>query len=503
MKQIPNILFLICALSFCRSIVSADNSSTDRKPAGAGQFYPASKTDLAKMLKELHSKAVTAKGIKNIIALISPHAGYVYSGVVAASTYNQLDPTGAYDDIFILGPSHHVGFEGAAVYTKGNFITPLGTVEVDKELGERLMKANGLFTDRADAHLQEHSVEVQLPFLQSRLRKPFKIVPIVIGASNPQTLEKIAATLRPFLNPRNLFIISTDFSHYPSYENAGKVDKATAEAIISNSPDRFLSAIRENDRLAIPNLATSACGSSCILTLLYMTRESPDAKFELIQYRNSGDVEIGDKGWVVGYCAIAVSKADGKSEGDTRLSKTCKTALLKIARSTVEQYVQANRLPPIDTTRLPKELKTARGAFVTLNKNHALRGCIGRFAPDEPLYKVVQDMAVAAATQDYRFPPVGKDELKDLEVEISVLTPMRRVHSVDEIELGRHGIYLRKGNRSGTFLPQVATETGWSKEEFLGHCARDKAGIGWDGWKDAEIYVYEAEIFSEHEAAEK
>jgi AmmeMemoRadiSam system protein A len=144
-------------------------------------------------------------------------------------------------------------------------------------------------------------------------------------------------------------------------------------------------------------------------------------------------------------------------------------------------------------------MKVKSGAFVTLKEKGDLRGCIGRFISDEPLYKVVQEMAIASSTEDTRFPRVESKEIDELEIEISVLSPMKKIHSIDEIELGKHGIYIKKGYYSGTFLPQVATETGWTKEEFLGHCARDKAGIGWDGWKDAEIYTYEADVFSEKE----
>ena len=136
---------------------------------------------------------------------------------------------------------------------------------------------------------------------------------------------------------------------------------------------------------------------------------------------------------------------------------------------------------------------------MTLNEHHQLRGCIGRFDADEPLFKVVQCMAAASASQDYRFSPVEPSEVKNLQIEISVLTPMRKISSIDQFELGKQGIYMKKGNRAGTFLPQVAQETNWTKEEFLGHCAQDKAGIGWDGWKDAELYVYEALVFGEPE----
>jgi len=163
------------------------------------------------------------------------------------------------------------------------------------------------------------------------------------------------------------------------------------------------------------------------------------------------------------------------------------------------ERVRNGKLPVVDTASLTAAMKTPCGAFVTLNEHDQLRGCIGRFGAQEPLYRVVQEMAAAAATEDYRFPPVQGRELDKLSIEISVLTPMRRISSIDEIQLGKSGIYIKKGDRAGTFLPQVATETGWNKEEFLGHCAEEKAGIGYDGWKDAEIYVYEAVVFSESE----
>jgi AmmeMemoRadiSam system protein A len=159
--------------------------------------------------------------------------------------------------------------------------------------------------------------------------------------------------------------------------------------------------------------------------------------------------------------------------------------------------VKNHTKPEIDEKNLSPILKTNCGAFVTLKKNGNLRGCIGRFDASEPLYKVVQEMAIASSTQDTRFLPVESNEIPELEIEISVLTPMRRISTIDEFELGKHGIYMRKGYRSGTFLPQVAAETGWTKEEFLGHCAQDKAGFGWNGWKDAELFVYEALVFGE------
>jgi AmmeMemoRadiSam system protein A len=255
--------------------------------------------------------------------------------------------------------------------------------------------------------------------------------------------------------------------------------------------------MRRYEQSGIPNLATTLCGVSGVLTLLYMTSSSADVTYHPIQYKNSGDIPGGDKEHVVGYYAIAVTKQAKPGKASFKLDTKEKAALLAIARRTVERYIRTRSVPEVDPTTLSDALKSPCGAFVTLNKRGMLRGCIGRFDASEPLYKVVQEMAVAAATQDYRFKPVEEDEVKDLKIEISVLTPMRKISSIDEFQLGKHGIYIRKGFRSGTFLPQVAQETGWTKEEFLGHCAQDKAEIGWQGWKDADLYVYEALVFGE------
>jgi MEMO1 family protein len=471
--------------------------AVDRQPAVAGQFYPGTAGELRSTLKDLYSHAVAPKGIENIAAIISPHAGYVYSGGVAASGFNQLDPSRRYDNIFIIGPSHHVGFEGASVYTAGNFVTPLGTVQVNTRLGAQLLLKSKSFVSRTDAHLTEHSVEVQIPFLQYRFGKNCVIVPIVIGAGSPSTLKEIASVLRPYFNEHNLFIISSDFSHYPPYDAAIKADKVTADAIVSRSPDALMRVMKSNAESGIPNMATSLCGWPCVLTLLYMIEDDPAIHLQLLQYKNSGDASVGQKDQVVGYCSIIVSRATELKKESFNLTEKDKKDLLILARRTVEQQVSQKGVGEVNPAGFTKTLATNCGAFVTLRKNGDLRGCIGRFDASEPLYAVVQKMAIASSMEDYRFSPVASAELSQLEIEISVLTPMRRIASIDEFQLGKHGIYIKKGSRAGTFLPQVAEETNWTKEEFLGHCAQDKAGIGWNGWKDAELYVYEALVFSE------
>jgi AmmeMemoRadiSam system protein A/AmmeMemoRadiSam system protein B len=385
---------------------------------------------------------------------------------------------------------------GGSVYLAGDYITPLGTVSVNSLLADKIVSDNKYLSFIPEAHRTEHIIENQLPFLQYFLQEPFKIVPMVIGTSNEKILKSIAETLYPYFSDDNLFIISADFAHYPNYRDAQKSDSLTAQAILSNNTETFLQQLRRNENKGMPGHVTSTCGSTAIQTLLYITEDQIGLQYVPIEYKNSGDAPIGDKNRVVGYFAISVVW-DNLSKVSDFLTKKDKRDLLNIARATVEDYVNLGRITNLVTSGYSDNLKKRSGAFVTLNKNHNLRGCIGRFVSDEPIYKVVQEMAIAAATQDYRFKPVDAQELSEIEIEVSILTPLRKVSSLDEIELGRDGIYIVKGNHNGTFLPQVALETGWTKEEFLGHCARDKAGIGWDGWKDAEIYIYQAIVFSE------
>jgi MEMO1 family protein len=472
----------------------------DRKPAAAGRFYTADSAELRAELKEFFSEA-KPRMAGTVQAVILPHAGYVFSGPVAASGINQVDPDRSFDNVFIIGSSHQVSFMGASIYDKGDYITPLGKVPVNTELADKLIRDNPVFCYNADADKYEHCVEVEVPFLQYHLRKPFRLVPIVLGTQSEQTCKKIGQALKPYFNGKNLFVISSDFSHYPAYSDAEAADKATCDAILANDPDKYLAFLDEYKGKDVPNLATNLCGWTSVLTLLYMTSADPGCRFAPVEYLNSGDSRYGDKREVVGYWAIAVTRTSVSEPAGSSfdLSRKDKETLLAIARNTIRDYVTSRKTPDINTSGFSDALKVHAGAFVTLKENGDLRGCIGRFTADVPLYQVVQEMAIASSTEDYRFSPVSPGEVDKIRIEISVLTPLKKITSPDEIVLGKHGIYIRKGFSSGTFLPQVATETGWSKEEFLGHCSRDKAGIGWDGWKTADIYTYEALVFSEEE----
>jgi len=476
----------------------AQDAPQNRKAYAAGRFYTENPEALKTQLLQLFAKAAPRKEGALPLAIIVPHAGYVYSGEVAASGFNQIDPNRKFEHIFVIGSSHTTAFQGASVYCDGNYETPLGIVKVDTELAKKLVVENKILKSYTEPHLYEHGLEVQLPFLQYYLKNDFSIVPIILGPSTGDTPQKLAAVLKPYLNEKNLFVISSDFSHYPSYKNACTADQATAEAIQTNKPAKLLAALEKNKDNDIPGLATSLCGWSSVLTLLYMTEKMPDLSIDLVQYKNSGDLPYGDKDKVVGYYSISFNKSKlAEREDEFSLSQDDKEYLLTLARRTITEYINKGITPEVDASTLSTELKTPCGAFVTLNKEGKLRGCIGRFNPEQPLWKVVQAMAIAAATKDYRFIPVTGGEIADLEIEISVLTPLKKIKSADEFTLGKQGIYIQKGKSTGTFLPQVAAQTGWSKEEFLGHCAQDKAGIGWNGWKSAELFTYEALVFKE------
>ena len=469
-----------------------------RKPAVAGSFYPAS----AKEIKALTAPWLHPESGPAPQALIVPHAGYVFSGEVAAAAYSRIPRNHPYKRIFLLGPSHRVGFPGASVDTLySSTETPLGRVPIDVSLGKELIRT-GAFTCRNDAHDREHCLEVQLPLLQQLFEEVPPIVPIVIGTQRLGLLEKMAEALDPYFNPDNLFIISSDFSHYPSYEDARASDLALADAIASGGLEDFLEALSEIGRKDYVGQDTAACGACAIAVLLCMMDDQGRGRFsvEHRMYRNSGDSPYGDKDRVVGYNALVITRRERQAAQEEHLfhfSDEEKAAMTATARAAI---YSALGLPfGGDDTPVGILKEKGYGAFVTLHLNGRLRGCIGRFTSPSTLHATIREMARSAAFSDPRFPALSKKEAPAVEIEVSVLSPLKRIRSIDEFKLGRDGIYMIKGSSHGTFLPQVAEETGWNTEEFLGHCARDKAGIGWNGWKDAELYTYQTEVVKESE----
>ncbi len=463
----------------------------DREPVVAGTFYSEDANSLKQQLGDFFSVFEKQKARDNISAVIVPHAGYVYSGLVAASAYAKISKDAQYDNVFIIGSSHHVSFRGASVYNQGNYKTPLGLVKVNVELANQLIKSTKEIIFKSEAHLEEHTIEVQLPFLQFYLEKMPPVIPLLIGTQDVEVCRRIANSLSSYFNSKNLFVISSDFSHYPEGDSAKMNDSLTADAICRNNPEDLKKVLDENRHRGVANLFTSLCGWTSVLTLLYMTTGKPFV-YSKVMYQNSGDVLNGSKKRVVGYQSIIIER---KEKNDIGLTAVEKDSLIALCRKQIvgelgEKWIDKEEL------KVPDFMKKWNSAFVSVYVAGELRGCLGRFDSDLRLEVLLKDLAVSAAFGDRRFHPVVKDELDDLRIEISLLTPMRKVSSINEIVLGKHGVYVKKGLNTGTFLPQVVDKTNWTKEEFLGHLSRDKARIGWDGWKEAEIYVYEAIVFS-------
>ena len=500
-----NVLKLTLALLVMTAHVDCTPSREAEKvrPAAvAGQFYEAE----ADSLRAGVGRFISSSGVKpagGVQALIVPHAGYVYSGPVAGKAFARLAPDARYERVFLIGPSHRAAFDGVSVELEHtSYATPLGLVAVDTATCRALAAADTQFSYLPEAHEGEHCLEVELPFLQVRLGEVPPVVPLIVGTHDAAKLARVARALRPYFTGASLFVISSDFSHYPAYADAAKADGRTARGVMTGCLDGFVGALADNARRRIPRLATSACGQAPIAVLLMLMERDGGVDMEHLGYSNSGDAPWGDTARVVGYHAFAAVRRAGESGTQAAAEKFALTAeekalLLDIARRSIADSLAGRSAQPVSEALLTPALRKRCGAFVTLNEGGRLRGCIGNLVGRRPLWQTVQAMARAAAFEDPRFRPVGAAELPGIDIEISVLSPLRRIHSESEVELGRHGIYIVKGPRSGTFLPQVATDTSWTREEFLGHCARDKAGLGWDGWRAAELYTYEAEVFGE------
>lgn len=484
--------------------ISGQQKTHDREPVVAGSFYPAGKTELKATVDRHFDEAAKQvlfsleKG-QRVRAVITPHAGYVFSGTVAAAAMAAIPRGTRYDNVFIIGSSHRASFPGASVYNEGNYKTPLGTVPVNRDIAGKLISNSKVFSYHRAAHTGEHSLEVQLPFLQSHLDENTSIVPVIIGTHNKETCIEIASALQDWFTGDNLFVISSDFSHYPAFEDAERVDKITADALMTGDTGLFLETLEKNSGSNISGLATSMCGWTSGLVLLYMAEKEAGLEFRHIMYRNSGHSEYGDNSGVVGYHAIALIDKNKDEDRNTAFSIKHKdrVQLLSIARVTLDNILNDKADPEYEETDLSPALLDKLGAFVSIYRHGDLRGCVGRFMPSDPLYLTVQSMAKAAAFNDSRFSPLKKEEIDEISIEISVLSPLKKIDDINEIELGRHGVYLKKGYSSGTFLPQVARDRNWTITDFLGHIARDKAGLGWTGWKEAEIYIYEAFVFGE------
>jgi AmmeMemoRadiSam system protein B/AmmeMemoRadiSam system protein A len=462
-----------------------------RPPAFAGSFYPDDPGELQWMVDNLLDAAEQLP--QEPVVIIVPHAGYVYSGAVAAAGFKQLEGR-HYDAVVVLAGNHRTaGFDQISVWPTGAYSTPLGLVPVDSALAQAVVDADPqhIVADPS-TQLPEHSIEVELPFLL-RAYGPTPFVPIMIGDQSAENCQALTAALVKVLRGKKALIIaSSDMSHYASYDDAVQVDRATLLAISSFDPQ----AVTENTKTwmgrGVNNLVCTLCGEGAVVTAMMVAQELGANRATLLQYANSGDSSYGDKSQVVGYGAAMFWR-----EESTMLNAEDKATLLRMARETLQQYLTSQTIPQYEVTQ--SGLKGAWGAFVTLQEKGDLRGCIGHMSSNEELYRLVQEMAIAAATEDPRFEPVQAKELPDIDIEISVLSPMQLVKDVSEIEVGRDGLYIVSGPYAGVLLPQVATEWGWDRDEFLREVCL-KAGLPTDAWKKgATLYRFSAQVFGEKE----
>ncbi|MCX8067374.1 MAG: AmmeMemoRadiSam system protein B [Anaerolineae bacterium] len=459
-----------------------------RPAALAGSWYPADPAVLAQAVDEMLEAEPPVDGAP--VALIVPHAGYVFSGPVAAAGFRQL-AQGNYDVAVLIASDHQYPLSSPiSVWTEGGFETPLGVVPVDSDLARALVGANPLITDDRAPHQGEHPIEIELPFLQ-RVCPRCRIVPILMGTDSEEAVGALADALLKILPGRRAVVIaSSDLSHYPKREDARAVDSTTLAAIETGDPDQVRATLATMMRQGIPGLVTCACGEGPILVAMRVAAGLGAETITVLKYANSADSPYGDPNQVVGYGAVMFWRYVPPD-----LTPERKETLLRLARHALEAYLKDGTIPAFETE--DPVLQRPAGAFVTLRKGGELRGCIGRLRADTPLYRVVPEMAVAAATEDPRFPPLTREEVDDVVLEISVLSPFRRLMDPGQVQVGVHGLLLLKGNAQGLLLPQVAVEEGWSREEFLDGVCR-KAGLPEGCWQEgATLYTFTALSFGE------
>ncbi|HTT21078.1 MAG TPA: AmmeMemoRadiSam system protein B [Candidatus Sulfotelmatobacter sp.] len=465
-----------------------------RPAAVAGGFYPADPKELSTMIDDMLAHASPPPIAATIVAAVAPHAGYPYSGPVAAYTYAALKGH-KFARVVVIAPSHFEAFDFTSVFDGDAYATPLGNVPVDKTFAQKLAKMSPTIRLSSQGHLPtpagaEHALEVELPWLQ-RVLGDFQLVPVVMGDQSYESSRALGVALSKMIQGNDTLILaSSDLSHYHPYDEAVKIDHKTLNAL--QAWDYF--SLSQNFEVRV----WEACGGAPIVAAMIAAERMGANQAAVLKYANSGDT-TGDRSRVVGYSADVFLKTQARTTAEPQFSLTSreKDELLALARKSVEYAVREKKAYDPVTTSIDT-LNQERGAFVTLTKAGELRGCIGYTSALKPLYVTVRETATFAALRDPRFPPVSPSELSHLEYEISVLSPMRRVLDIRQIKVGQHGLLMKNGTYEGLLLPQVPVEQKWDRQQFLEETCM-KAGMSSGCWKDenTDIFMFTAVVFGQ------
>lgn len=503
---------MVIAMGTVFATCGGGKSGNIHKCAGAGRWFPASATELRREVERFLDSAKVEVPKGRVVAVVAPHAGYAYCGPVAGYTYGVVRGK-SYKRVIILALSHSYPIRGLSVLDVDAYETPLGLVPVDRECVRKLLEHN-LVQTVAAAHAQEHSDENQLPFLQVALKPGWKLVSVFVGQLSDGEYDQAAKLLKPFVTDETLIVVSSDFTHLRNAipEKQNKYDLDAAELLVAKDFRGFLDYVRQD-----PDEQGSICGQRPLALLLKLLDE--DCTGRLLKHMTSGQL-TGMFDYSVGYCAIAYTKPAGAGtqaneqnkaqesggqnpgrpalQSDRILSDEEEQTLLRLARATLSQWIErGSKQVDLSQFNLTEALKRKAGVFVTLHENGRLRGCIGYIEPIKPLYEAVMDNARNAATNDPRFPAVTARELDRIDIEISVMSPLRQIETIDEIVIGKHGLVIEKGLNRGVFLPQVPVEQGWNLQQYLEGICR-KAFLPPDAWKKgAKLYVFTAQVFGE------
>jgi AmmeMemoRadiSam system protein B/AmmeMemoRadiSam system protein A len=486
--------------------------------AQAGGFYPDDPVTLTQQIASFFSQARKAELGGTIAGLVCPHAGYAYSGAVAAEAYKQLEGE-SFDTVVVISPSHQVFFAGASVYSGGVYRTPLGDIPLDLDFCQKLTSVDPLIALSDNGHDAagggfEHALEVHLPFLQVVLGT-FALVPVVMGDQEYPTAKRLGELIGRWAKlGRTLVVASSDLAHGHSYKTTRQMDETAASAVQEFDPGHFFDRLR--------NGSFEACGGGPITAAMIATHAMGADTARVLCHRNSGDVTGEKSGYIVGYLSAAFVSSGTTPESQTRAARkqaqeakepaaedtrrrrglqdahTLTNLERELLRNTAHRSLEhAIKGAPLACPEAATErLREKRGAFVTLKKNGQLRGCIGYIRPYKPLIDAVWEMAESAASRDSRFIPVEPSEVDDLEVEITVLSALQRITDPNQVLVGRHGLLISRGYQSGVLLPQVPVEADWDRETFLSQTCI-KAGLPPEAWRDPKttLEIFTAEVF--------